>query len=196
MRASRFLRAVNILLAVVAICGAVFAWQAYPEYRKADREYRRLVRKVGRFEVDDESRFHVQAVPTEDPQEWLWNVYLPPKTNARLATRSSSGGGSTGKTTDSGKYGRIRLRIQEDAEGEWSIWHDGVFGTGFSSIHNRDDFDPESWRVTANPDETDSFGTDEAFELIAIESHRKRGLRFRMVIGGYAAVDELLQRED
>jgi|CXWL01.1.fsa_nt_gi hypothetical protein len=72
-------RILNILLLLIIIIGVYFVTQANTKFEATRSEYARLTAKVGRLPIEDATKVHVLALETEDPLDFAWLVYLPPK---------------------------------------------------------------------------------------------------------------------
>ena len=89
-------RPINIAILVVALIGGVLAFKQHHETRILEDEYNRLTATFGELDVNDESKFHVAFVPSDDDKMFRWRAFYP--AGLGLRTESDSPNGSTGGT--------------------------------------------------------------------------------------------------
>lgn len=115
------LRVINTALLLAAVCGGLFALRAERARRELAREHRRLAAKVGFLSVDDEHKVHVQALPTDDPLHFAWQIYFPAEYEGEW--RSTFPTGSFVNVTASQEAHReiVRLRFRR-IQDRWHLW--------------------------------------------------------------------------
>jgi len=125
-------RVIEIALAVAILSGAVFLWRSTTKRSVLTREHERLADKVGRLQIKDPSKIHIQAIKTGDPLHFAWRAYFPP--NYRYAYTCSSGGGSG--SMDSAWEGILRVRVRE-VNGQMLLYYRLQQGSGQRSFGSR-----------------------------------------------------------
>jgi hypothetical protein len=82
------------------LIGVGFMIRSEIEQRELLAEFRRLRGLTAALTVEDLDKIHVVAMPTEDPAEFAWRIYLPPGETYRWATDTNGAISSVAGTPD------------------------------------------------------------------------------------------------
>jgi hypothetical protein len=138
-RAGMFQRVFEVLLLIALAWGAVCYWRVSSERYALQAEHSRLVAKVGDFVITDPTKVHLRAIKTDDPGDFAWRAYFPPKYDYRYSFKSSGGS----QNSQRGWMGVIRLRFRIEDGG--LVMHQqmhggsgvsGVRGSGGMELHD------------------------------------------------------------
>lgn len=120
----RFGLAVECLVGIAILVGAIRAVQSGRERSELRTEYQRLVRKVGELAISDTTKVWVSALETGDPMHFAWRVYLPANHHFRVRHQ---GGSSSSNRPDSAEFvARVRFRMSDS--GHLQVY--GHYGSG------------------------------------------------------------------
>jgi heme/copper-type cytochrome/quinol oxidase subunit 2 len=85
---SRFSLRTLLLVTVIAAL-SVTVWKLYAELRPMREEMRRLRNEVGHLSIEDETKVHAIAVPT-DGVTWKWRIWIPEGAHYELHSASEN----------------------------------------------------------------------------------------------------------
>ncbi len=107
-------RAVELLLVLVVLVGAVLALWSGQERRRLQAEHTRLAQITGDLPVEDPSKVYLRALPTNEPLHFAWRVYYPPNYRDLL---KHGAGSSHSSWSRSAREFIARVRFREDSKG-------------------------------------------------------------------------------
>ncbi|MBC8356204.1 MAG: hypothetical protein H8E66_29860 [Planctomycetes bacterium] len=140
-------RILNVTLLLIAIVGGVFVLRSRSQYDVTSCEYARLTTEVGRLSIIDETKIQALALPTGDPLDFQWQVYLPPKFDGRWKTQSDGGSSTSSMRSQEARTELVRVRFRK-IDGQWFVWHKSNHGSGTSTLQHGELFEkPETLNV-------------------------------------------------
>lgn len=122
-------RNLEIVLVIATLVGGVFLWRSAQQHAELTREYQRLAAKVGRLPVKDQTKVHILAMDTGDPQHFAWRAYFPANYHYSYTCSSGGGSGSSGEPWE----GILRVRFRE-IDGQNYLYYRLLQGSGLRSI--------------------------------------------------------------
>ncbi|MDA1050720.1 MAG: hypothetical protein O3C40_09610 [Planctomycetota bacterium] len=126
-------RILNILLLLTIIAGVYFVTHASTKYNATRDEYTRLTAKVRRLPIEDAAKVHVLALETNDPLDFAWQVYTPPKFNSKWEiTDFRNGSNSSSSMQHESQTEIFRVRFRK-IDGQWVVWHKVKFSSRIES---------------------------------------------------------------
>lgn len=126
-------RILNILLLLIALVGVFFAWQARTRYEATRREHARLTAKVGRLPIEDATKVHVLALPSDDPLDFKWQVYVPAGFDAKWSLEYPGGGNSSSGVNHKTRTGLARVQFRK-VDGQWYMWRKSTHGSSIVNV--------------------------------------------------------------
>ena len=176
MRKLRPHHVLEATIVVVIVVGALLAASSGWRLSSVRAENERLVKRVGRLKIDDPTRVHVVAMPSDDPMTFVWRVHFPANYNATYSTYYSSGNTASSFSTSVAPYeGVVRARMRAFPNDEWKFYS-AIGGSSSLGDVSGDDrlmkIVKGHWnRLRAEQlgyDEMVSFAPDEGFVLLRI----------------------------
>lgn len=128
-------RILNITLLLITIVGGVFVLRSHSQYDATSREYARLTVEVGRLSITDETKIHALALPTGDPLDFKWQVYLPPNFSGQWKSQSDGGSSTSSMRTKEARTELVRVKFRKIDE-RWYVWHKSNNGSGTSTLQH------------------------------------------------------------
>ena len=119
----------DTLLSLLIVAGACCVWQSGSERLRLQPEYERFKRLTGELIPQDPAKVYVRALPTDDPLEFAWRVYLP--ANYRLQVHHESGSSSGSSSDPVNTIARVRLK---EIDGTWRVYKKVAYGSSLSSL--------------------------------------------------------------
>lgn len=144
---------VSLLLLSLVGSNLYVSWR----WHEARKDVERLRDELGYLTIDDPAKFHVREVPTYEPLNWRWRIYVPPgqhwfHVGVGHISKTGMGAGASSargpeRPTDSlvGEY-TMTARIERDPLGKWQLavsWPDGRSTTSINEPY-------AGWLPTAN----------------------------------------------
>lgn len=141
-------KAVDIVLLLALICGAIAAWKTGRERHQLSHNYARLARITGDLPIADPSKLYFVALETSEPMHYVWRIYLPPNYRFVLTSGGNGGGGGSGTSWSSGPKEFIgRVRFRESNDGRLEVYSSFAGGSSCRSIGDESlaQFLPSHW---------------------------------------------------
>jgi len=163
----------GVMLGLIAIC-LYRTFVDTREFREFKAEQKRLEARVGRFEVNDPSRFAIKFVHSPGDGDWMWRFWV--QANAQWIMRHhflpGRGGSTRSMTKQTAEDLVLRCRLWRDGE----RWQGFLFHTNGSSSFGvppgLGDFLNEHWGqldvTVAGSSEQVSLGAGESVTLLSI----------------------------
>lgn len=139
-------RTLNILLLMIALVGAFFAWYARSEYDATRRQHARLTAKVGRLPIKDATKVHVRAFESDNPLEFKWQIHVPAGFNGEWRLEYPRGSSSSMGTNQRPRTAFVRVRFRK-IDGQWHMWSKHMNGSSIVDVKSGELLEhPESLR--------------------------------------------------
>jgi|GEM_PF-3538054 len=116
--AAMTMRRHELILTILFLVGAVLLGHSTWRRIRLEPEFERLKRLTGELVPYDPTKGYVSALPSEEPLDFAWRLYLPAE--CRIYTRHGDGWGASGGLYDEMNT-VIRLRFRE-VDGQWQFY--------------------------------------------------------------------------
>ena len=173
-------------LLCAAMVGACYAWPIQSEAGRLHVKRLDLQRRVGEMPISDPAKYHVLLLKSENPLEFRWRFYVPPKTDATLSTESGSSTGSSSGTSSfsssadpafEGLITATKLPAEGNSNMEIRVRTRSLHSRGSIGMNLHDETiqqmvdtkDTSSWRI-AGKGGVEAITVDELVWLLKIES--------------------------
>ena len=104
-----FRKLLNVLLGIALLIGIVLTAKANWRRAALRTEFNRLAGKLGRFEIQNPDKLHLQRIETGDPHQLAWRCYHPPTGKSGYALKAYRAGESRGATYSAGHKEEFRI---------------------------------------------------------------------------------------
>ena len=177
-----------LLLAVIAVLGVLLA-SAGREASALQKERTQLRAEAGHLVIADPNKIYAVQIPTRDPYEWAWRIYLPPNhayqqfnyqgrmpdparsRDPELRQARRAGGGSSG-SIESGEF-VFRIKLEQGPNGQWITKTIKSRGGGSMGQKPKSDWlAKRDWQETSDIPRSGQreFPADAAFEVLRLRN--------------------------
>ena len=175
-----------LLISVITVLGILLAIAGL-EASSLKKELRQLRSEAGHLVISDANKVYAVRIPTADPYEWAWRIYLPPNHSYRLFSyrgrmpaidksrdvdwrQVRRAGSGTSGGIQSGEF-VFRVKLHEDQDEQWVTTTISPHGWGSMGQKPRTDWlARRDWEETSDvPGEQQrEFAMNAAFELLCL----------------------------